>query len=242
MRTLLMIVLVLVAVGRCGSVGAQEVAAVRIAVLYDQTTSSGANGTPRLTAQNLNSLILALKGRQQLVEIALGLIRDRKTSPRRLARLRLEPPPLNPTEQPLPRNPFMASKARAEALDAQRGYDARRRHWEESTQRRIDAFRSETAILLALGTDADSTDFNTSIRQALNFLLEPGAPPPQTFLVALSDAQDTVGAPWREIPKGTRVVLVNGVGVVGALAPYNPTMFESIPAAFAYIASNGGTR
>lgn len=213
---------------------------LRVVVFVDQTTSmDGARVAPVMAAQFAPVYErLAISGG----ELAVGLVRD--DSDRPFARLFVPAPPDAPTARPQPKNMFEAAAARKRE-DAERArHEQVRRSWRSDATARQAVFARTVEPLLARPADAPSTDIWSALRRADVFLSEPNAfaRPTRNVVILVSDGVETTSraaAPRLSAP--AQILLVNGAGEIGKLAPLAPIRFESLDAALRYAVADGGT-
>lgn len=213
---------------------------LRVVVFVDQTTSmDGARVAPVMAAQFAPVYErLAISGG----ELAVGLVRD--DSDRPFARLFVPAPPDAPPVRPQPKNVFEAAAARKRE-DAERArYEQVRRAWRNDITARQAVFARTVEPILSRPADAPSTDIWSALRRADVFLSEPNAFPRPTknVVILVSDGVETASraaAPRLSAP--AQILLVNGAGEIGKLAPLAPIRFESLDAALRYAVADGGT-
>jgi hypothetical protein len=62
------------------------------------------------------------------------------------------------------------------------------------------------------------------------------------WALLVTDGKDNVGEPAASLSSGARLVIVNGSGSTGELAPLNPMPFESLDAAVRYLIAQEESR
>lgn len=219
---------------------ASEMRPVRVVVFVDQTCSMRKARSASISASSLTLLVdrLATSGG----EVALGLIRDRSDAP--LARLFIPAPPTLPA-RPLraKENIFIAAAAERRSV-AERAVQSRAiAGWRADARDRVAVFRADIAPYLERRYDARSTDIHAALLRAEVFAGEPTLFPerPRTVVILVTDGLETVNAscPLR-FRASAEILLVNGTGSVGGLAPLHPVRFESLAAAIRYALREGG--
>jgi hypothetical protein len=212
---------------------------IRAALFVDETMSMEAAAVARVTPQSLAPLLdrLATSGG----EIALGFVRDRSNGA--LLRLFVPAPPEAPAAAPVaPENIFAAAAAKKQQDSKLAAYEQSRRAWQADALVRTRAFADAVAPFLAREPDAPSTDIRSAVVRADVFLSEPPRFPrgAKNLAVFVSDGVDTLanGAAPR-MNATAEVLVVNGTGSIGYLAPYQPVRFESVEAAMQYAARGG---
>jgi hypothetical protein len=201
-------------------------APLRICVLQDLTGSIVDTRTPKIADSELRALIDLIKERGG--ELGFGVIQER--SDRGLARLAVGDPPAPPP--PKRRNPWYLEtweRARQQA-------EAARQRWEEDLETRVEAFVREVQSRLEAPL-ARATDVCGALRRGDLMLAEPSPADTQRFLVVISDGQHNVRRSTcpDSLAANARLLLVNGSAVQGLVERYEPTRFESIAAAIAFI-------
>lgn len=212
---------------------------LRVVVFVDQTISmDGARVAPVVAAQFAPVYErLALSGG----ELAVGLVRD--DSDRPFARLFVPAPPDAPPARPQPKNVFEAAAARKRE-DAERArHEQTRRAWRSDITARQAIFARTVEPILSRPADAPSTDIWSALRRADVFLSEPNAfgRATRNVVILVSDGVETASraaAPRLSAP--AQILLVNGAGEIGKLAPLAPIRFESLDAALRYAVADGG--
>lgn len=212
---------------------------VRVVIFVDETLSMEQAAVARVTTESLTPLLdrLATSGG----EIALGFVRDRSNGA--LLRLFIPAPPEPPAGTTArPKNLFAAAAEQNRNAGALAAYDDSRRAWRADATVRCRAFAEAVAPFLAREPDAPKTDIRSAIVRADVFLSEPPRFPhaAKNIAVFVSDGVDTLaeGAPPR-LNSSTEVLVVNGTGSIGYLAPYRPVRFEAVDAAMRYAAEGG---
>jgi hypothetical protein len=211
---------------------------VVVAILQDETGSTGWTRTPQLTPDDLEpvfQLIVSTGG-----EVALGLIRD--SSNRGFARLRVGPPPIiSPVPDPV--GDAFADAGRMEAYRRQHQLeDEAYEEWQDRTGKDVQAFRATAGALLTRPFDARKSDVCGAITRADLMLDESDfvwPTPPHRWLLAVTDGQDNAHQckPVSKLASGARVVAVNGDGRVATIDAISPQIFESTKSAVAFIVS-----
>jgi len=197
-------------------------AAVKIAVLLDQTGSTTWTRTPQLRFEDLKPLVrlVARCGG----ELGVGLIRD--DSNRSLVRMRVEEPPVPPQEG----NPLRVTKLRKQ-------YQQREQRWRKQTDEQARTFEESVKALLARKADARCTDVWGAVLRANLFL---GEPEPRwgrvvRWAIFVSDGRHNCGTKPVKFTSGAKVLVVNGSASLGVLGALRPLRFESPEAAFRYV-------
>lgn len=225
---------------RDGSAGPATALPLRLISFVDQSASmEGARVAP-VTAASFAPIYarLAVTGG----ELAVGLIRDDSNRP--FARLFVPAPPARPAWRPLPANVFAAASVRREQSADEVSYGVAHRAWRVETARRQAQFERAIAPLLERAANAPSTDIYSAFRRADVLLSELGAfrGPTRNIVVLVSDGIETAteGVP-PSFGTPAEILLVNGAGEIGSLAPFGPVRFESLDAALRYVVSEEGT-
>ncbi len=200
---------------------------LRVCVMQDLTGSILDTRTPRISEKELRRLLDIVKPRGG--EVGLGAIQEQ--SDRGLTRLFVEDAP--PEVPPPPANPLDMDRWREEAGKI----EAQRRAWEAKLQARIEAFLTQAQARLQAPL-ARATDVCGAIRRCELMLGEPTDSPTANFVVLITDGQHNVRASACPEEMTSRVLLVNGAGVLGILGRYRPVRFESVDAAVNYIAKS----
>ncbi len=214
---------------------------LRICVLQDKTGSSLETRTPLITEDQLEQLTHLCFGAGG--EVTFGIIRDE--SNQLFVRFTLEPPPHQPVRATVHvENPiaFEAAdrKAQQEYDEASVTYNKTFAAWQNTAKERERTFLGDVRQLLASAPDARHTDINGGVGRADLFLAEDDNAfrgPTHRYLVIVSDGEDNVRRPAPTFTSGATVIVVNGVGSVGTLAPLHPHRFENIGAALNFITS-----
>jgi len=200
---------------------------LRLCVIQDRTGSIRQTRTVTLKPEHLDALLDILKGRGG--EIGLGLVAERSDLP--LLRRAIEPLP--PRPEP-PKNPLVKKYWEETEL----------RKWEAERDRReaeIRAFRAEALERLKAPL-APRSDVCGALRRCDLMLSEPFPHPTDALMLFVSDGRHNV----RESPCPEKlrsqapILLVNGEGLLGALEPYGPRLFESVEAALRFLREGGG--
>lgn len=215
----------------------QEIAVpVRIAVFQDKSGSASWTRTPILRAEDFEPLFARL--RVAGGELAFGLIAD--NSNRGLLRTRVEAPPLPPARPT--GNPFLVSRQMGEYRRNEKIYLARRDNWGNETDRRIKVFSAELKSLLADPKVSRHSDMWGAVQRADLFLAESDSASVRTgrAIILISDGVHNTAHPPVAMKSGAEFLLVNGAGSIGTLAGIEPRQFESVAAAFRYVAEKGG--
>jgi hypothetical protein len=208
---------------------------VRVAILEDQTGSRRSTRTERVTANALDRLIdFVMRTGGTLV---LGAIRD--TSNRPLVRLSVRPGPVPPAPPSTPDNPFQAAEARAQFQASEKQYREKYVAWEYEVQPSVAEFRKAALTLLAREDEAGRTDVWGGLQRVDLALSEPVPPGHHVaaFIFLVSDAEDNRRLRHEPLRSGATLLLVNGAGRLGVLAPLNPLRFEALDAAVDYVVS-----
>ena len=214
---------------------------LRIVIFEDETGSRLQTRTPQLTTEQLQQLIALCESHTG--EIAFGVIRDESNN--LFERLTIGPPPVVPVKTTATGTNAIDIDAAQAELDAkyqkeETAYGADIKNWKNVVAEREKRFVQSVTQLLQQPPDAQRTDVNGGVARADLFLGEDGAmfgKPTHRYLLLISDGQDNIHKPVASLPPNTTVIVVNGVGSVGNLAPFNPLRFESIDAALNYIAA-----
>jgi hypothetical protein len=176
-------------------------------------------------------------------ELAFGLIRDRSDAP--LVRLYVPPPPVAPRFAEAQSTNVFAAAAVKKREDSERAqYEVRLRAWRAETSARINVFASAIAPLLNQEPNAPRTDIRSALVRADVFLAEPTSfpVPPKNVVILVTDGIDTVNGGDLPHPSAPAdILIVNGVGSVGYLAPLHPVRFESLDAALRFAVREGGS-
>lgn len=201
---------------------------------------NAARVTPDISADALDPLLGRIKSTGG--EIGIGVISDNSNRP--FVRVSITAQPVTPQAAPVIGNTFKAAEAKRIA-DAQRARMAGAvESWKRETDARSATFKRAITPLLQRPADAPATDIRTFIQRADLML---GEPSPfgrnvVTVIILVTDGKETVSTqPIPELTASSVIILVNGAGSVGALAPLKPVRFESIDAAIRYAAAIGGS-
>jgi hypothetical protein len=200
---------------------------VRLLIIQDISGSMRRNRTPRLAPEDL-ALAVDIVREHGGGEIGFGLIGERSDLP--LLRFTIEPPP--PPPPPPPANPLFRSRWEQE----RRRLDALRQQWARDVEARGKAFLAEVENRLRI-PPAPVTDVCSALKRGDLMLAEPGAAEARAFFLVITDGVHNVRdsrCPETLAARAT-LLLVNGVGLLGALRPYQPLRFESVRAALRFI-------
>jgi hypothetical protein len=214
---------------------AEPHAPVLYAVFDDKSRSVKTARVAPLQEQDLLALIDVL--RQTGGELSFGLLGESRDRP--LVRLRIPAPPARPVERTV-QNPFERADEDAKFQAALAQYEPLRQRWETETSERINAFLSAVRPRLQEPAHDNVTDVYAALGRAELFLNEPAVVwlrATHRYIILNGDGIDTAGRKPVEIKSGARLLLINGGGSVGQLAPLNPLRFESKQAAFDFIAA-----
>lgn len=214
---------------------------IRLVIFVDETRSNTGARIAPLRRVAFEPLFARLK--ESGGELAVGRIRDHSDAP--LARLFIgEPPPgVAPSVRSSRANVF-AKATEQRRIDAERlRQEAGRARWRADAAARIALFCGEIDPMLSATADAPRTDIQSALVRASVFASEQATfrQPPRTVILLMTDGLDTVNtAPPPLMGGDAEVILVNGVGSVGYLAPLHPLRFESTDAAIRYVLGEGG--
>lgn len=199
---------------------------LRICLLQDLSGSIFKTRTPRLDHAQLRQFIELI--RQRGGELALGVLQERSDAT--LLRLRAEAPP--PPPPPEPRNPFQKYRWRMALAEHQRRYQL----WLDHQNQREAAFLEEAYRRLK-SSIAPRTDLCSAVLRCDLMLSEAGWDGADGVLLLITDGQENArrSACPTSLNSAPTVLLVNGSGSLGVLAPYKPLRFESIPAAIDFL-------
>lgn len=200
---------------------------LRVAVALDKTGSSEPNGVSSVTVDDFSALIGLIRNRGG--ELAVGLIQE--TSNRPLLRLRIEPPETEGTPG-AETNPYR----RAEMQSSQRHKDSIRA---KELDDQITNFKRDLAARTSIPANAQRTALCEAIQRVDLFLQEESAwRDVQRFAVFVTDGEDNVAkSPCSPMKSDSRLILIKGVGELGAFKNWSPLVFESPRAAFSWIES-----
>ena len=205
------------------------------AVFEDKSRSVQTARVAPLQEQDLLTLIDVL--RQTGGELSFGLIGEARDRP--LVRLRIPQPPARPVERTV-QNPFERADEDAKFQAELAQYETLQQRWETETGERINAFLSAVRPRLQEPAHDNVTDVYAALSRAELFLNEPAAVWPRAthrYIILNSDGIATAGRKSVELKSGARLLVINGGGSVGSLAPLNPLRFESKQSAFDFIAA-----
>lgn len=210
---------------------------VKIAVMLDKTGSMDEARTPQTESKDFDPLMdLLLKGGG---EFALGVIRDTTDIP--LARLYIEAPPIPPTAPSEEGNRFVVADRMDIYQKELASYKKQIAKWENEAKEKISTFRNKLRMLAIMPINAPNTDLYGAVERAELFLSEPDMSwprPPRRYLVLETDGLDNVQKKPIVVRSGAKIIVVNGTGSLGALAPLNPTRFESLEAALRFVVAD----
>lgn len=210
----------------------------RVAIFLDKTGSVKESGVEQVQADDLKPLIEHL--RRHGGEIGIGFIRDRSDRP--LLRLRIDTPPVAPTEPSDIKNPFERANRMATYQEERKRYEEELEDWDSQTSSEIDRYLSVVAKKLGQKADAQRTDFWGAVRRANLFLRESDASwahPTKRFAIFITDGEDNVKTPAELPASGAMIILVNASTSVAALEKLNPVYFDSARAAFRFVVAEG---
>ncbi len=180
-------------------------------------------------------------------EMGFGLIREDSDHP--LIRCYIPPPPEAPTPTPPPANGgnlFVNANNRKREDAERKKYEAKRRAWEADASARINTFIVAITPLVEAPADAPATDLTSAVERGDLMLAEPSEfTNATTAIILITDGLHNATAKMTPTMRSNaRVAIVNGVGLLGALAKLTPTplRFESTAAAVRYFAEDGGAR
>jgi hypothetical protein len=185
----------------------------RVVVLQDVSESIRRTGSPRLSTAEIASLFDALRSADGGFELSVGLIEG--NSGRAFHRVFVLPPPVAP-QSPTAMNPF-------ERRDAMKKFAEAHGAWKRDTEARKTAFLSQVDALLD-APEAKATDVSGAL-QATSVLFNEDVAFGRTsssYLVAVSDLQDTVGRRFGGLSPNIKVFVVNKFGHTGILAGIAP--------------------
>lgn len=207
---------------------------LRIAFIQDKSLSTGETRTPQLKLEDLDSLLelMGVTGG----ELAVGIIHDRSNLA--FARLRIDAGPEEPAAVVEADNAFERRNQRVAQRKQKEKFEQKEQAWREEMQTRIGEFQNAVEPILSMPADAKHSPVWDAVKRADLFLSESesdGNPEPHRYAVFITDGIDDVGARPVPIHSGTRILMVNGAGQLGALAVLKPQRFESIEAAVRYI-------
>ncbi|HKO57782.1 MAG TPA: hypothetical protein VJ276_18080 [Thermoanaerobaculia bacterium] len=220
------------------------VAPFRGAVLFDVTAS---REEARIAASLDDFAPIFDRLRMSGGEIGFGLIREDSDHP--LVRCYIPTPPDAPTPAPRPANGgnlFVNANNRKREDAERKKYEAKRRAWEAEANARINAFIVAITPFLEVPGDAPATDLTAAVERGDLMLAEPSEfTNATTAIILITDGLHNATAKTTPTMRSNaRVAIVNGVGLMGALAKLTPTplRFESTAAAVRYFAEDGGAR
>lgn len=203
-----------------------------VVIILDHSGSASWNRTEVFTPQHLETLIARIE--RSGGELAVAAVDDVGTDP--LIRLRLAPPPQPPTEGPRPGNLLEAAAARASFETLEEQHFAAHRAWLRETRPQVQEFRTAAITLLAAPRHARHSDYGRTFWRVRTFLAEPRPMGDrETVVLVVGDGRDTVTRRLAPLPGNPTVVIVNGIGSRGVLAPFAPVLFEAIEPALHYI-------
>jgi len=234
---------------------------VKMVIITDKTGSADWSRIEQPELKDFQSLLLLLK--KNGGELAVGNFCD--DSNLALARLRVEQqpvlekavfnhpvPPVKPTNQG---NAFQYRKdmdeykenfAEYETLHQQdlqilAEYNNSVQEWQTQSEEKIKEFMTgQLQPILARPVDCGMSDIQGGINRAKLFLAESDATwrqTPEKFAVFITDGLDNVGMEAAEFDTDAEVLLVNGAASKGIFDNIEHQAFESVPAAFQYLAT-----
>ena len=207
---------------------------VRVAVIQDKTLSTGETRTPQLKLEDMDPLVELLG--QTGGELAVGVIHDRSNLT--FARLRIDAAPVEPVAPVEADNPLERRKQHAAFRKQKEKFTADEQDWQDRMQTRIGGFQDAVDPILAMAADAKRSPVWDAVKRADLFLSESESDvnmEAHRYALLITDGLDDVGARSVPVHSGTRILIVNGAGQLGALAVLKPQRFESIEAAIRYI-------
>ena len=217
------------------------VSPLKVVVMQDRTGSVDTTRTPRIAAAEIDELIEIVKRRTG--EIAFGFIDN--DSNESLVRLRITAPPVAPVEPDNEGNPYKVAERVAAYRKAKAAYDKEQTNWQNDVDRRVETFKSTIQPMIEDKKRYGATDIIGGLTRADLFLSEsrPGSGMGQqtNVIVLITDGLDNVRRTPEEIKSGATIVLVNSSHSKGVLSKYQTETFESIEAAFRFVAELQGT-
>ncbi len=226
--------------------------AVRIGVLLDKSKSIHENVVPQMAADAIETLIRLIDTCAG-GEIAVGVLCN-VSGEKPFERLFVPPRKPEPPQAPIAsRDPFtdvLLAQAAARAAVDRRQADERDANARASE---VDRFRARALALVQSPVACTRTDVVSGANRLLTYLAEPLVPvpresaavaPPLRVGVLITDGQDNVGRQKLHVRPDLDIVflLVGGSPDAGALAPLEPTRFESIGSALRWVEQAAGSR
>lgn len=207
-----------------------------LAVVQDATGSRTENFVGVITRAQLHTIGLYLA--QNGGEVRVGLVTDDR--PVAFERLRIsEPPATVPAASQMSATNVFTRERRRRELEGQKSKaDVRRLEHESQAANDTEEFLNRVSPHLESGSLASRSAVCNAVRRAQVFLNEPSADwskPPRRVLMLLTDGIDNVGGQTIPMQHPTEVIVVNGMGLVGALDGLKPLCFESVDAAIRWI-------
>jgi hypothetical protein len=207
---------------------------VKVVLLQDASGSVTLTRTPHLVPGDVERLVARLSSLAE-ADVGFGLISGTSDVP--LLRLRISASPAERStgaaEAPNPFDHLYASGEREHV----RFLDKLRR-WTEDRDADLAPFQASVAELVARPAHG-CTDLEGALARADAMLDEPEARYAATqehlYAVLVTDGIRTAGQPVKALRANAVLLVVNGNGEVGALAPLHPLVFESPARAIAYI-------
>lgn len=221
---------------------------LRVGVLLDKSRSTRENVVPQMTEDELDDLIL-LVDTCAGGEIAVGTLCN-ISGDKPFARLFVPARTPGPREEATVRSQDAFSdlrRAEAEAVVTARRHLAEAREAETRTAR-IARFRQDARGLVLAPVSCTRTDVVSGANRLLTYLGEPlpgdAAVMPVRVGAFVTDGADTVGRQRLryDADLAAAYLLVGGSPDAGALAPLNPSRFESVGAALRWIRSAATAR
>lgn len=181
--------------------------------------------------QDLLALIVIL--RKTGGELSFGLIGESSNRP--LLRLRILAPPERPIRRESP-NAFERAEQESAFQEELENYKFKHQRWEADVNQRVNVFMEVARARLQEPARDRVTDISSALERAELFLNEPGvAGEAHRYILLNSDGIDTTRRKLVEIKSGARLLLINGSGSLGTLAPLRPLRFESKEAALDFL-------
>jgi hypothetical protein len=212
---------------------------VKIAVLQDLTGSVHSNDVPILQMGDVEALIKILH--RCGGELGFGSISE--NSNKRLARLIIETPPIEPIEPDKKGNPYKAARLHSEYKEQLTKYQALNAEWTQRNKADIDKFKKDVQKILR-GRVAHRSDIWSAVKRADFFLSEDNSAwqtDIQLYVIFITDGDDNVGGKKiSNFNKQTKTIIVPGS--VGVLAVLKPLKFENICSALRFLNTQSSKR
>lgn len=205
---------------------------VKIAVLQDMTGSINDNGIPIIQLGDIEALITILQ--RCGGELGVGSISE--NSNKKLARLVVEMPPIEPIAPDKKGNPYKAARLQSEYKDQLTKYKALHAEWAQKSTANIDKFKTTVQKILG-GKVAQRSDIWSAVKRADLFLSEDNSSWQtniQLYAIFITDGEDNARKKTlTNFNKQTKSIVVPGN--VGVLTILNPLRFESLESALRFI-------